>query len=55
LHPEGGDLTKRRAEALRGYLIESGVAEDQLAIVIDSPDSKGPPFDVRLAIPRPRH
>jgi OmpA-OmpF porin, OOP family len=44
------DLAKRRAEAVKWYLVDQGIAADRLDTVVGAPSTKGPAVEFALAV-----
>jgi OOP family OmpA-OmpF porin len=57
-HPEnaaGEDLAKKRAEAVKWYLVDQGIAADQLMTTVGEPSApRAPMIEITLAITPPR-
>jgi OOP family OmpA-OmpF porin len=49
---KNGELAKKRAEAVKWYIVEQGIAADQIDTVVGEARPKGPPISVAIA-PKP--
>lgn len=49
---KGADLARRRADAVKWYLIDQGIAEDRFDTTVGEPKKKATPIEMKLLLPQ---